>query len=200
MGINVVGLDISIQATGAARIRIDNDGQVVGQPFVRHFGEGAPSDPTLPVVIARLRRQAARILKFVQEGAEPGDTTVVAVETVNFASSTAHAHTGGGLWYLAMHYVLRETPHIAGVNVQTLKRYATGSGGGDKTAVIAAVARMFPGQDITNNNDADAAVLLAMTCRELGHPLEPSVQKVTPAALEVVRWPEFVQAYRAARH
>ena len=42
---------------------------------------------------------------------------------------------------------------------------------------------------VDDDNTADALVLMAMGARALGFPVEPSPQRVTPSALDAVKWP-----------
>ena len=55
---------------------------------------------------------------------------------------------------------------------KTRAKYATGNGGADKRAVLAAVRAAYPQFTIRNDNEADAVVLAAIGARSLGHPID----------------------------
>lgn len=64
-------------------------------------------------------------------------------------------------------------------------KFAVGKGGGpgtDKDHVLAAAIKLFPEADITGNNEADAAIVGAVVCQQLGLPILP----VTKARTEVM--------------
>ncbi|MBB1197787.1 hypothetical protein [Curtobacterium flaccumfaciens] len=60
-----------------------------------------------------------------------------------------------------------------------VKKYATEETRAVKDVVVAMVVRRYRQIDVTNNNTADAAVLVAMLARHLGRPLEQSALSQT---------------------
>lgn len=94
-----------------------------------------------------------------------------------------------------LHWIIRERLDYWGIPTAVvtpaqLKLYATGIGNAHKDEVLAAVIRQWPvALDISNNDEADAAVLAAMGRDFLGCPsvLVPAVNR---AALLKVAWPE----------
>lgn len=192
--LHVVGVDLSMRATGVAVIRPQ-----VGSRRVRLVESSKNpnedgNDP-YPFLYDRLRRIGRLIRTEAFAGRGDGDPTLVVMEApALFVKAQQHRHTMSWLWGRTYEILSREAA-VAVVPPASLKRYVTGSGNADKTAMGHAAAIAFPGVDFThrgkvNDNLVDAYGLAAMGCRELGFPVEPSVQRVTPSALEPIRWHE----------
>lgn len=196
---HVVGLDLSLTNTGVAVIRGDD------QPRVRNIlssatGEIVDGKRQVSLLERRNRLQgiAARALSFALDGHDPryDDAPLFVIEAPLYvaprAGGGAGQHDRAGLWWLIVHLAYKRGL-VAEVAPTALKRYATGKGSGRKEGVLAALPHMFPGMFVDDDNAADALVLAAMGARAIGHPVEPSPQRVTPAALESVRWPTDTQ-------
>lgn len=191
---HVVGLDLSMTNTGVAVIR---GGEAVR---VRNVLSGPPEGPVvdgrrqISLLARRNRLQsiAARVLTFALEGHDPevDDAPLFVIEAPVYAgmSASGSVHDRAGLWWLITHLAFKRGI-VVEVSPTALKRYATGKGSGRKEGVLAALPHMVPGLFIDDDNAADAVVLAAMGARALGHPVEPSPQRVTPAALDSVSWP-----------
>ena len=188
MTFHIVGLDLSLSATGVAVIRPHET------PAVRvHLVTSSPKrDSAYPDHLDRLRALCRRIIDKATSTAEPGDQIVFVMEGPAFAATGAHQHTRAGLWWLIYHLLSKQGVFVI-IEPSRLKRYVTGKGNAPKDLVFATMIRNFPGVALTDNNEADALGLAAMGARELGFPQEPSVQRVTPAALEGVDWPSFAK-------
>ena len=190
----LVGLDLSLSATGLVFVRPD-DAHPVKLDLVL-------SSPTpggaYPETLTRLRTIARRILDRIDREQQAGDVVVVTIEAPSFGSVHGHVHTRAGLWWL-MYHLLEKRALIVTIEPSRLKRYVTGKGNAPKTEVLARVAANFPNVGITDDNQADALALACMTARELGLPIEPSPQRVTPGALEGVAWPAILTEYRNRR-
>lgn len=196
---HIVGLDLSLTATGVARIRV-GDGIEGRWIRVDVVGSSPVRNAQYPDTLARLRSLAARVVRKAREGAEEGDVIVFAIEGPILANPSggqaqAHVHTRAGFWWLVYHLV-EKLGLVVVVEPSKLKRYVTGKGNTPKDGVLSAVVRLFPDVDVTDNNEADGLGLASMVARELGFPMEPSVQRVTPAALDGIHWPEQITQRR----
>lgn len=190
MNFHIVGLDLSLSGTGVARVRPHDRVPI----HTRTIGSKKQPGARYPETLERIRSLTRRIVAAVREEQEEGDVVVVVIEEPFPGADMGQAHTRAGLWWLVYHIIEKEAVVVT-VPIATLKRYVTGFGGGpksDKSAMLAAMARNFPDLVLDDDNQADALGLANMASRELGFPMEPSVQRVTPAALETVRWPSGI--------
>lgn len=195
MQYHIVGLDLSLSATGVARIRPGAD-----RPITLSLVTSSPvPNAKYPHTLDRIRGLASRIIAAIKLGAEPDDIIVVVMEGGAFMSTTGHAHTRAGLWWL-MYHLIEKFALVVVVEPSKLKRYITGKGNAPKDLVFSSVVRNYPGIGIVDNNEADALGLASMASRELGYPMEPSVQRCTPSALEGVDWPEHIIQQRRNRN
>lgn len=203
MTYHVAGIDLSMTNAGVAVIRGD-----LPQPVIRNVlsapaktARNADGDLFAGLLDRRNRIQSivARVVRAALEGynAETDDAPLFVIEAplyhAHAKSGTSGQHDRAWLWGLTVH-MLYKHGLVVEVATTTMKRYATGSGGTpkgstSKAPVTAAMPRMFPGVWVTDDNAADALALAAMGARALGHPREPSPQRVYPAALDAVRWP-----------
>lgn len=187
------GIDPSLSATGVARVRPHDD-----RPITLSL---VMSSPVLNAqymdTMERIRSIVGRIIRSANQGVEPGDVVVYVMEGPIFGQSTGQYHTRAGMWWLLYHLLTKAGPVVV-IEPTKLKSYVTGKGNAKKDLVFATVVANFPGLGIVDNNEADALGLAAMVARECGFPIEPSVQRCNPAALDGVRWPELVIAARRA--
>jgi hypothetical protein len=143
----VVGLDLSLTATGICR--------------------GRNAEPTLSVVRPRARGDVrlAEIRDAVYAECEGADLAVI-------EDLPTHAHGAGvtGMVHGAVRVVLLdlEVP-FATVPPATLKKYATGRGNADKTA-MAVSAYKRSGREFSDDNQCDAYWLYVMGQEALGRP------------------------------
>lgn len=167
-GVRVVGLDLSLTATGVA----DSDG-------------------TAGVIKPRIKGHDR--LDFINDAIAQhvtGDPAagLVLVEGPSFGSQGSAYHQLAGLWWLVVHGLWKAEIPYAVVSPQARAKYATGRGNAGKDAVLASVVRRYPMVEINDNNVADAWVLMAMGLDWLGRPL-CSVPAVNREALAKVEWP-----------
>lgn len=177
----VVGIDLSKTLTGLA----DSSGRVA-----RVHSQGSVADP-LASKVARLRDIAARVAAFVDHRGEDGPelADLVVIEGPSYGSIAGQQHDLGGLWYATVGQIIDDVPVVVVTPGQRAK-YATGTTAKKELVLLAAVRRYEPlGWTITDNNVADAVILMAMGRRLLGHPIEPSLPKTHLAALDKVRLP-----------
>lgn len=176
----VVGLDLSLTSTGIAAL--DVGGGALFTHAVRSKGTKADR---LPQNTARLRDLAGRITAAVRRV----DPDLVVVESALFSShQDSSAHRRAGLWWLVVDTLDAAYPVVAAAPT-TVKKFATGKGNADKSAVLLAVARRW-GEDVlpdARGDRADAAVLAALGAYRLGGASLP-VTKARTAVCEKVHW------------
>lgn len=171
----VVGLDISLTATGIAS----------SLGWSRVVGRSDITTAPLLIRMAAVSELADSILRHT------GRPELAVVEV------PAYRALGGGvlerslLWGLVVRGLISREIPVAEVYNNTRMKYATGKGLASKGAIVDAVARRYP-RYLTGGNDnlADAIVLCAMGCDWLGHPLA-RVPKAHRAALDAVSWPHI---------
>ena len=197
MAFHIVGLDLSLTATGVAVIRPHEETRKIRVSVVRSKSvDSADYNATLE----RLRGLLNGIVKTINFEKEEGDIVVIVMEGPIFPSTKMLGmyHTRAGLWWLAYHF-LSKIGLVVVVEPTKLKSYVTGKGNTPKAEVFATMVRNFPDVTIGDDNEADALGLANMAARELGFPQEPSVQRCNPSALEGVRWPAAITEHRLAQ-
>lgn len=113
--------------------------------------------------------------------------TIATIEEPPYGASGGSAVDRAGLWWHTYDMLTERGIPIVVVNVAKVKKYALGKGSGagtDKDQVMAAAIRRYPDVPISNNNESDAWMLVAIGKRLLGEPLEESLPKTHLAALE----------------
>ncbi|MCI2958205.1 hypothetical protein MN032_10900 [Agromyces atrinae] len=172
----VVGLDLSLTATGYASIRPQ------APTRVQTIKSKGAKDATLAQRAERLHALSAEILGSSLAA------DIVVIEQPAYNQTGGSHHDRSGLWWLVTDALVPIVERVIEVTPPTLKKYATGKGNASKDEVLAAVIRRYPDIEVTNNNEADALVLAAVGARLAGHPIEASLPAANLAALEKVRW------------
>lgn len=172
----VVGLDLSLTATGVARWGPDGLG-------LQTFGT---------IELGGLAR-----LRSLRQGvtARTRGADLVAVEALPPGGrlqqgKTAYVNERAALYWMVLDRLFELQIPVAEVQPAQLKGYALGVGGGKKSgkaAVIAAVVRRYDASPY-DDNQADACVLAAMGLHHLGFPPAP-VPAVHANWLAGVPWP-----------
>lgn len=160
----VVGLDLSITAPGIAWC----DSSV---HTVRPTGDGD-----------------ARLLSIVDEVARAVDGR--SIDLVVIEDLPTHARAAGitGMVHGAVRaWLLRHDVPYALVTPATLKKFATGKGNADKSAMAVAAYKRL-GRELADDNGVDSLWLRAAGMDHLGHPLAP-MPAAQRAALDKVAWP-----------
>lgn len=177
----VVGVDLSITATGIARFA-GGDGQVhlVGSPGL--------TDKRLPERLDALDALAHLVVAHVR-GLEDGAPDLVVLEAMETSKAYGGIAERSWLWYDVARRLLAHGVPVAVAAPAQLKMYATGKGNAGKAEVIDAVARRLPMFETRgNDNLCDAAVLCAMGCATFGRPLA-TLPVTHRRALEKIAWP-----------
>lgn len=179
---DVLGLDLALSATGAARITDTGDVAT----WV-HTTRPLPAGAALLDVDARL----TGIADWVATLPTPG-TVLAVVEGPSHGSQHGQPHERAALWWLVVRGLHRRGIPVAVCPPATAKKYLTGSGSAGKGRVQAAVADAWPGQglDGVTSHEADAVAVATAGADWLGWPGPPLDGRRGSAVLSAVRWPE----------
>ncbi|WP_326637330.1 hypothetical protein OG884_26690 [Streptosporangium sp. NBC_01755] len=166
----VIGLDLSLAATGIAR----PDGHTERVTC----GDLLGTDRLAWICSAVMGHARDSVDLVVVEGPSYGNM------------SGAGHHEAAGLWWLIAYTLDGADIPYAIAPPATLKKYATGRGNATKPDMRMALFQRT-GLDIRDDNQADAWWLRAAGLHHLGHPIVdlPAAQQ---AALDKVSWPEVV--------
>lgn len=171
----VVGIDLSLTGTGVSRSN---------RPvrLVESTGAKAAS------LDERFLRLVALHVKIFDATWVDRKPDLVVIEAPAYASKLGSMHDRSGLWWILVRELRESLVPVVEVTPSGRAKYATGKGNASKDVVLAEVVRRFPGYTGSNNNTADAYVLMAMGLDHLGHPLVdmPQTHRV---ALDAVKWP-----------
>ncbi|GAA4626694.1 hypothetical protein GCM10023196_035980 [Actinoallomurus vinaceus] len=176
----VIGLDLSLTGTGIADFA--HDGQVITKTI-----RSTPYGNTVDSQNARLRHIGREVTEFIAfMGPHPA---LVVVEGPSYGSKGAGTWDRAGLWWLVVDRILSQPNWpLAVVPPAVLKKYATGRGNADKTAMAVAVQKRW-GVELGDDNKVDAWWLGAMGREHLGLPFV-DLPKAQREALAKVAWPE----------
>lgn len=159
----------------------------------------------------RIRGIVSRARKIALTGFdEESDVLVIVTEGASFGSMGGQSHqdTRAGLRWMGAHTfetLARPKPDgrpgaYVTVPPASLKSYVAKKGNASKVLMIEKSATAFPTvsfrphpNEASDDNLVDAYGLAAMACRVLGLPVEPSPQRVNPAALNGVVWPAWME-------
>ena len=176
----VIGLDISITSTGLADFT--HHGREVTTKTIR----SKPAAPSTTAMHTRLTRIVHEITEHITRGPHPA---LIVVEGPSYSSKGNALHQIAGLWWLTIDALTIARHPIAVVPPSVLKKYATGRGNADKTAMAVALAKRADGYELRDDNQVDAWWLAAAGRDHLGVPYLP-MPKAQREALDAVTWPE----------
>ena len=169
---NILALDLSLCHSGLCR---DGESRVIDTSRLR----GAP--------------RLDHIVRQVQSLA--GGAELAVIEGYSYGSAQG-AHQIGELGGAVRLLLYRLGVPVVEVPPATLKKFATGRGNADKTAMVVAARERFGLTGTTNDNECDAFLLWAMARHHYGDPVA-SVPKAQADALRKVAWPaEIADEYR----
>lgn len=176
----VVGLDLSLTATGVATLY----GERHVTDTIRSKGKAADG------LLARSQRLHALHIEILEKvmGAD-----VAVIEQPAYGQTGGSHHDRSGLWWLVVSDLAdrdKGVRRFAEVTPQAVKMYATGKGNASKSEVLAAVIKRYPSADVANDNEADAFVLAAIGARLAAQPIEESLPTANLRAMDKVRWAE----------
>lgn len=165
---HVLGLDLSLAATGAAKIGQDGT--------VRTWLKTTDPTDTDHDTAARIQGIARWCMTLLTV-----ETALVVLEAPSFGSDHGQAHERAGLWWtvrrgLAIRELAPGKPLPVGrIAPATLKARVAGHGRASKDDMRRAVAKLYPGQGLARvtHDEADAvalAVLGVIRLRWDGHP------------------------------
>lgn len=184
----IAGLDLSLTGTGIA---------MYDPAAIR------PSPVVTKTVAVGKHIGHMRLHEILVAIADLRDCELVVIEDVWLGIKGSTALRLAELHGLVKHWLwLRCIPYVL-VQPAQLKLYAVGKGGGKdagKDQVLLAVERRYGGlATVTDNNQADALVLLAMALEHYGAPLAPVPVTHLAALAKVDGWPslEHQEAVRA---
>ena len=174
----VIGLDLSLTATGFALI--EDDTITVRTITSKPIGDGW--------VLDRVQRLDKIERAVMEHMAGASEIDLIVIEGPSFGQMRQSGeHVRAGLWWRIVS-ICTDTAPVVEVPPATLKKYATGKGNAAKDAVLLATARRFPDVDLLDNNQADALWLAAMGARHLEQPID-DVPQLNQTAMAAVRWP-----------
>jgi hypothetical protein len=175
---NVVGLDLSLTATGLA---------ASAAPICQLIGRSGITTLPLERRLPALRELRREIVTWV----ERQNPVLAAVELPAFSRSGGGAVERHWLYIAVVDDLFKRGIPVAQVNSSKRIKYALGKGG-KKTAVVDAVARRFPNYPTGgNDNLCDAVILAAMGADHIGHPVA-ALPQVHRDALDGVQWPVLI--------
>lgn len=153
----VIGIDLSLQRTGAAIIRSGT-----AETFT------IPSKPEQDwrAFPERVDTIIARVVSLIPPGAR---STVVIESPAYGAKGNALDRMFGG-WWLAIDRLRHIADTIYKAAPSQVKRYATGNGNAGKDEVLSATIRLYPESEHRTNDEADALVLAAIGAAIIGEP------------------------------
>lgn len=167
----VVGLDLSLTATGIANLR--------GRSALLHRLGSQPAGGRWPDRHARLEALAEDVIDLV--GPRPA---LVVLEAPAYGSKTGQVHDRAGYWWSVYGRLRGHEVPVLVVAPAKRAKYATGRGTAGKDEVLAAVVRRYGWAEVGNNDHADALVLAAMGARLLGEPVEEWLPQAHLAAMD----------------
>lgn len=171
----VAGIDPSLTATAACIIR---DGDDVRIEVSRTKPTGSTSSLGK---LERMHKQAGFAALVAS------DADVVLMEGPSFASQGTATRDLAGLWWLMFAQVVATCPAVGVVSPSVLKKWATGKGNADKFMVGQHIAKRWPRQALSSNDEADALGLAGIGLHHVGAlAWEPTVFQ--REALAKVEW------------
>lgn len=153
MTANVLGLDISLTQTGAAKIYVDGPVRTTRYTPPKH-----PENATLAEDAGRRRS----IKRFCITQAGTGTALVIIEELPAMTKFGKHDERAAVVLGVIEHFVHLGVP-VATVHPSSLKQRISGDGHADKDTVRRAVAALHPGQGLLRVSDDEADAAAAAT-------------------------------------
>lgn len=155
MSANVLGIDSSLTASGAARLHIDG-----WLETWEHQTDPLPADATL----ADVERRITGIARWILSRGTTA-TALAVIEAPSYGSDHGQPHERAGLWWATVRGLIRNGVPVASVAPRSLKA-KIGGPNADKRTVRTALAQLYPGHGIhrisLDRSDALAAATLGV--------------------------------------
>jgi crossover junction endodeoxyribonuclease RuvC len=183
----ILGLDVSLTATGLAGLESTDDGWKLETDVFK----------TTPHPKGETRYLLNRMNMIRQHcRATASWDTLVVIEGPALAAMGSSSKDLVGLWWLVYDGVCAVARQVVVVPPSTLKKWATGKGNASKGQVAIGVHRTFP-QDVfgvdfavVDDNEADAAALCGIGAQLLGLDAPFDIPKYRTDALSGLRLPD----------
>lgn len=176
----VAGLDLSLTATGMARVVSGESGPEIRTWTVKSVGKRAD---TLEQRNTRIRRIVDDVEAFCR------GASLVVVEGPSMMSKGGSNWDRAWLWGAVVDRLLLAGRLVAVAPPTVVKKFAAGKGNADKASVAVGVSRLWDQADCANDNEWDALALATMGGQRIGLVGMPT-RAHHAAILESVSWPE----------
>lgn len=179
----ILGIDSSLTATGLARIDLavwppQNPPRAEDEPVSFHADVAtvAAPKPGKDKSKRAMCRRVNALIEQIEWCFTEDKPDAAGLEGLAYSAGNSSAWVLA--WVFGRVIELCETYDVPLTIVATSARakYATGKGNADKDTVTLAAAKQFPEAEITNNNEADAIIVGAVVCHQLGVPILPVTQ------------------------
>ncbi|UYL88118.1 RuvC-like resolvase [Gordonia phage Evaa] len=161
----ILAIDPSLTSTGIARIDRDATGNRWSADL--YCIKSKPNGNTMQAT----HRRIAAILHEVRKELDRMPQAV-AMEAPAFASNSGSAMSRSWLWGRIYDAAAGLGVPIYVVTTNQRMKYATGKGNTGKDGVLAAAIHQWPDVGIKGNDEADALIVGAVTCRAIGLPID----------------------------
>ncbi len=176
----VIGLDCSLTCTGVAVIHRDDL-----TPELHSVRSTGKAGDNLARRGDRIRALVRGVLAHVE-----ADTALVMIEAPSYGSTGGSAWDRAYVWWSIVNGCQRRGVPIVSVSPSTAKKFASGSGRGDKTDVAAGMARLWPSAEPHGDDEWDALTLATMGAQRLGWDV-PRLARHEDC-MRPIQWPEEV--------
>ncbi|TWT58996.1 Holliday junction resolvase [Thalassoglobus neptunius] len=156
----IIGMDPSLSGFGLCGIEAET-GKILRKGIVSepNSGEDWPE---------RLKRYD-KIAERVHHWSESMRPKYVFLETYSFSSRNTRAHQAGEFGFAIRKMITRKlSASVVEVTPSELKQFATGKGNAKKDKMIAA-ASLYLGEEVTDDNQADAVMLAVLGRCAIGY-------------------------------
>ena len=188
----VIGLDLSLRATGLAVIDTDTGAITVSVVKTRAARVGTSEHARIAWVVDRLDMLGHAIAEHAMPHRPPW-VNLACIEGPSFGSQGGQAHERAGLWWSTVGDIHRYGTAFAVIPPTTLKAYATGKGNADKILMMQAAMKRLGDRcpDLPDDNACDALWLALAAAHRVGAP-QVALPAAQVARLDAVSWPELL--------
>jgi Holliday junction resolvasome RuvABC endonuclease subunit len=172
----ITGIDLSLSNVGIATVLAGAELRT-STLTLRSSGR---QKPTIPERWQRLETMVQQITRRI------GAADVVVIEGPSLRSRYGPHWDTAALWWAVVGYVLRTGATLGVAPPTVVKRFATGSGKADKSAVAAGMTRLWPDVDAHGEHEFDALTLATMGAQYVGVDVPRRAHHA--GALESVEW------------